>query len=276
MLLSHLAHDTSAMRKHIEDNPKWCSTPLVDFSNELPLHQSILNDSSFEVTRIILQAYPPAVKYVDNGGNTPLHCACAAGDLQVVQLLLEYKECDPTSLNKENAKPIDILKSSNLNFINQDDLNKIEEILRVKEKEIYEVNERQLRKDKREAMWCMKEKDAWFYVSIHGNIPLHFTSNELLSNYSVDGLQMSGVTVISELSHEEDFNIYIKSMENMDDNNNNNNNNNGNNSGNSTNESVNDLHEIFLKYLIDYCRYQEKCVKYILKIYDDKEKENIL
>ena len=34
---------------------------------------------------------------------------------------------------------------------------------------------------------------------------------------------------------------------------NNNNNNNGNNSGNSTNESVNDLHEIFLKYLIDYC-----------------------
>lgn len=56
----------------------------------------------------------------------------------------------------------------------------------------------------------------------------------------------------------------------------NNNNNNGNNSGNSTNESVNDLHEIFLKYLIDYCRYQEKCVKYILKIYDDKEKENIL
>jgi len=55
-----------------------------------------------------------------------------------------------------------------------------------------------------------------------------------------------------------------------------NNNNNGNNSGNSTNESVNDLHEIFLKYLIDYCRYQEKCVKYILKIYDDKEKENIL
>ena len=39
-----------------------------------------------------------------------------------------------------------------------------------------------------------------------------------------------------------------------------------------TNKNEEDLYTIFLQYLIDYSRCEEKCVKYILKLYDDDDK----
>ena len=217
--MSHLSStlvSPERVHKQILADPSWCLTPLPSFSNELPLHQSILNAAPFEVTSIILNSNPAAVVHADDGGNTPLHCACAVGDLEVVTLLLQHG-ADPSCSNKDKETPLAILNTTNLNHVHPDIVVHIQEALELQSTETKTKNERTERRHKREQLWSMTEEQAWFYAAIHGSVPLNSSHPALEKlGVNVSGMVMSGVNIIHELSNEEKFDVFITTVEQKD------------------------------------------------------------
>ena len=208
--MSHILRSPRLCQQKIDNDSTWASTPLPSFSNELPLHQSILNDSPFACTQLIFRAYPDGVLHQDDGGNTPLHCACAMGDRDVVALLLEQVGCNPTCRNNEEETPLDILNSVTTHKIqgDQDDRQQITLLLEQRKYEQRVRDERQARRHNREQLWNMSENEGWFYAAIHGSIPLRSTPEMIQMGLDTEGLQVSGVKVMSDLCNEDDFNMH--------------------------------------------------------------------
>ena len=163
--------DIDAVTNHIQSDSSWCATPISACCNELPLHQYILNASSNDIIELIVSSYPNAVHISDDGGNTPLHCACAVGSTEIIQLLLEY-EAVPDICNHANETPLDILKSSCSRTLHSDVYKNITVLIQEK-KEKNRIQElRNKRRRRREQIWNMTEEEAWFYAATNGSIPI--------------------------------------------------------------------------------------------------------
>ena len=195
-----------SVRNLLESNPEWCKTPSGD-NNELPLFQSILNKASYEVTELLLSVHPEAISHSDDDGNTALHCACAVGDVLVVGLLLE-KGAAPELLNHDGETPMDIL--STVQHVHEKDLKEINKALRHMIERNVEKNKRSVRRRKREELWGMTEKAAWFYAAIHNSVPIHYPPESLeRSGINLQGLCVSSIQVITELVNEDDFDVNV-------------------------------------------------------------------
>ena len=203
--MSALASPDS-VRNLLESNPEWCKTPSGD-NNELPLFQSILNKASYEVTELLLSVHPEAISHSDDDGNTALHCACAVGDVVVVGLLLENGAA-PELLNHDGETPTDIL--STVQHVHEKDLQEIKKALRHMIERNVEKNKRSIRRRKREELWGMTEKAAWFYAAIHNSVPIHYPPESLESSgINLHGLCVSSIQVITELVNEDDFDVNV-------------------------------------------------------------------
>lgn len=210
------------LRKLLESNPKFASTPAESFGGELPLHQAVLNKSPLEIIQLLVSAFPGALNCTDTNRNTPLHCACALMSVDVIELLLD-SGASPLIKNSEGMIPLETVGS----IEDGDDAGRIKSLLVSKQAALEHKLSRQNRREDREALWQMTESEALLECATHGSIPLYGNRNLLLpttpsiprvENSDKPTAYVRGSVIVKELAAEDNFHdIIYSAMESCDD-----------------------------------------------------------